>query len=188
MLWLLQNNYVDGMTAKLAWVLQQANERIHDFSLVPGEPLPRFAFDPCEPHFFYGSTGLARRLREDPRWAGSLFDGADALDQRTWTAHLGENMLNAAVEFMPFGDLLSKPPSEEFFVRPVLDAKAFDGQVVRGGDFSVLRRARRGQHREIAQDLLVAVSPVVPSILPSTASSCSTERCVLAPGTGKAAG
>ena len=175
MLWLLQNNYVDQMTGRLAWALQRTGRPLFDFSLIPGEPLPAFPCVPQDPHFCYGSTGLLKRLQREPAWAPGLFNDELALDQRHWRAHLNEALLNPRFEVMPFAQLRHAGPPPPFFVRPVEDQKAFAGQVLATADLAPLYRARKGQWRPIADDLLVAVSPVVPAI-------AAEYRCVVLNG------
>lgn len=162
--WLLQNNYVDAMTGRLAFGLRRSGRVLHDFSLVPGEPLPEFPCEPQDPHFFYGSTGMLKRLRSTP-WSSGLFGDEDSLDQRTWLAQRGEQMLNAQFELTTYAQLMAQPPAHDFFVRPVVDQKSFTGQVVRGGDFAGLHRARKGLVREHPPEMLLAVSPVAPALV-----------------------
>jgi hypothetical protein len=164
MLWLLQNNYVEAMTGRLAWALNTSGRTLHDFSLVPGEPLPEFPCQPTEPHFFYGSTGLLQRLRESPQWAASVYGDKISLDQRHWYEHRAPDMLNATFELMTLQQLRETSKGKTFFVRPVVDQKAFAGQVVQGGDLAGLYRGRKGEVREHRDDLLVAVSPLIPTI------------------------
>jgi hypothetical protein len=164
MLWLIQNNYVEAMTGKLAWALHTSGRRMHDFSLVPGEPLPDFPCHPSEPHFFYGSTGMLQRLRKDPDWAASIYGDEASLDQRTWYQHRAADMLNRTFEVMTLQQLRDIKQGQTFFVRPVVDQKAFAGQVVLDGDFAGLYRGRKGEAREHRADLLVAVSPLIPVI------------------------
>jgi hypothetical protein len=152
------------MTGKLAWALNLTGRALHDFSLVPGEPLPEFPLQPDEPHFFYGSTGLLSRLRQSPRWAASVYGDKDSLDQRTWYAHRAPDMLNPEFELMTLQELRGNAPGRTFFVRPVVDQKAFNGQVVLNGDLAGLYLGRKGEAREHRDDLLVAVSPLIPHI------------------------
>ncbi len=163
MLWLLQNNFVDAMTGRLAFGLRRGARVLHDFSLVPGEPLPAFPCEPQDPHFFYGSTGMLQRLRATP-WAAGLFGDANSLDQRVWVEHRGEQMLNARFELTTYAELVAHPPAHDFFVRPVVDQKSFTGQVVRNGDFAGLHRARKGLVREHPPHMLLAISPVAPEL------------------------
>ena len=169
MLWLLQDNFVDsmsgrmafdGITSRMAFALRNSGRALHGFSLVPGEPLPELPLSPADPHFFYGSTGMAQRLLGEPEWAHGVFLHNDSLDQRAWLANRGKDMLNPTCEVMTLAKLEANTPAAPFFVRPVLVAKAFAGQVVRGRDLSGLYRARRGIMKELEPDLLVAVSPL----------------------------
>ncbi len=167
MLWLLQNNFVERMTARLAWALRAQGEALHDFSLIPGEPLPEFPTEAyAAPAFPYGSTALLARLSQDSRWAGRLFGDPGAFDQRTW--HACPWLLNPNAAYLTLGTLRTAvregtvPMS--FFVRPVLEHKAFAGCVVQGRDLSVVERGPQGQPREQREGLLVAVSQLRPDI------------------------
>lgn len=164
MLWLIQNNYVEAMTGKLAWALNASGRTLHDFSLVPGEPFPEFPCQPAEPHFFYGSTGLLQRLRETSEWSASVYGDKASLDQRSWYEHRAPDMLNTTYELMTLQHLRESAQGKTFFVRPVVDQKAFAGQVVLDGDLAGLYRGRKGVAREHRDDLLVAVSPLIPTI------------------------
>lgn len=163
MLWVLQNNYVHGMTGRLAWALRLTGRPMHDFSLVPGEPLPSMPMAQDDAYFFYGSTGLLQRLRTSC-WAGSVFDSALTLDQRHWAQHLGHKLLNPHFEVMTLGELRQRELREEFFVRPVVDQKAFTGGVIKPGDLGAIFRGHKGWFREQPDELLLALSPVVPDI------------------------
>jgi hypothetical protein len=163
MLWLLQNNYVNGMTGRLAWALRLSNRSMHDFSLVPGEPLPEMPMAPEDAYFFYGSTGLLQRLRTT-EWAVSLFDTAAALDQRNWAKHLGEQLLNPRFEVLTLDELRARELTQDYFVRPVVDQKAFTGGLIRPGDLSSIFRGHKGWAREQPGELLLAISPVVSNI------------------------
>ncbi|KVP75591.1 hypothetical protein WJ96_07735 [Burkholderia ubonensis] len=160
MLWLLQNNYVDRMTGKLAFALRNRERLMHDFSLVPGEPLPELPLRPSEPHFFYGSTGLVQRLIGLPGWTDGVFLAHDSLDQRVWLQHRRADMLNPTCEVMTLTELESAVPAAPFFVRPVMVQKAFAGQVVRDRDLSGLYQGRHGVLKEPSPELLVALSPL----------------------------
>lgn len=164
MLWLIQNNYVAAMTGKLAWALNLSGRTLYDFSLVPGEPLPELPCAPDEPHFFYGSTGLLQRLRATPEWAGSVYGDKASLDQRYWYEHRARDMLNPTFELQTLQQLREGAHGKTFFVRPVVDQKAFAGQVVVNGDLAGLYLGRKGEIRQHKDDLLVAVSPVLPAI------------------------
>jgi len=166
MLWLLQNNYVEGMTGKLAWALRRTSRPMHDFSVVPGEGLPAFPIEPKEPHFFYGSTGMLQQLSAT-QWGSYLFGDALALDQRHWQANMGQRLLNATAEFMDLDAVKSrvqKYPKDSFFVRPVTAQKAFAGHVVHNGDLSAIFKGRNGQAKLQSGSLLLAVSPVVSNL------------------------
>jgi hypothetical protein len=169
MLWLLQNNYVDspsgrmafdGITSRMAFALRNSRRALHDFSFVAGEPLPELPVHQTDPHFFYGSTGLVQRLMSLPEWAPAVFLAPESLDQRAWLQNRRADMLNPTCEVMTLGELEANVPQSPFFVRPVVVAKAFSGQVARDGDLSGLYRARRGLLKELSPDLLVAVSPL----------------------------
>jgi hypothetical protein len=169
MLWLLQDNFVDsmsgrmafdGITSRMAFALRNSGRQLHGFSLVPGEPLPELPLHPSEPHFFYGSTGMAQRLLDLPEWAHGVFLNEKSLDQRSWLENRRDDMLNPTFEVMTLAELEETVPAAPFFVRPVVVAKAFSGQVVSGGDLSGLYRARRGIVKELDPNLLVAVSPL----------------------------
>lgn len=163
MLFLLQNNHVDAMTGRLAFALRRAGFAMRDFSLVPNEPLPALpdGVDADTPRFYYGSTGLLRRLHGvgEP----SVFDTPAALDQRVWQAHR-DDLLNPAPELLVFGELRARAFTAPYFVRPVCEQKAFAGQVVASPDLSPLFQSRKGIVRVLPDDLLVAVAPVVAGI------------------------
>jgi hypothetical protein len=163
MLFLLQNNYVEAMTGVLARALTRAGRAFHDFSLVPGEPLPE---PPCPadlPRFYYGSTGMLRRLhRRQDVW---VFDNARALDQRECATHRAPDLLNGQVELLTLGQLQAQPFCRPYFVRPVLEQKAFAGQVIASADLAPLFRGRHGIVHAHDESLLVAVSPVVDNIV-----------------------
>ena len=166
MLWLLQSNYVDSMTSKLAWALRRLGRPLQDFGM-GFEPFNAAELcDASEPHFFYGSTGMLRQVQETPAHAANLFGTGAALDQRTWLEHRAADLLNADVEFIRLDDLLTRGiPVHPFFVRPAIDQKAFAGGVVEGQDMSPVYRGRRGRVREQPDDLLLAVSPLVEGIV-----------------------
>lgn len=162
MLYLLQNNHVHAMTGVLALALRRSGRVLHDFSLIPGEPLPEPPCPPARPRFYYGSTGLLRRLhRERSAW---VFDDAHALDQRGWAAHRGPDLLNPEVELLTLGQLQARPFSQPYFVRPVLEQKAFAGQVIASPDLAPLFQGRKGVVHAHDPALLVAVSPLVADI------------------------
>jgi hypothetical protein len=169
MLWLLQDNFVDsmrgrmafdGITSRMAFALRNSGRQLHGFSLLPGEPLPELPLHPSEPHFFYGSTGMAQRLLGLPEWAHGVFLNEKSLDQRAWLENRRADMLNPTCEVMTLAELEASVPEASFFVRPVVVAKAFAGQVVHGRNLAGLYRARRGLVKELEPDLLVAVSPL----------------------------
>ena len=164
MLFLLQNNHVEAMTGRLAFGLRRAGFAIHDFSLMPDKPLPALpeGIGACTPLFYYGSTGLLRRLHAigEP----SVFDTPAALDQRIWQTHR-DDLLNQAPEVLPFGELRARAFTAPYFVRPVCEQKAFAGQVVATADLSPLYQGRKGIVRLLSDDLLVAVAPVVTGII-----------------------
>ena len=138
--WLLQNNYVDSMTGKLAWALQRMGRTILDFSVLPDQPLPALPLAAGAPFFFYGSTGLLQRMRTMPYAKDYIFGESESLDQRLWQASLGPRLLNPTAQFLSLGELkkLVSKTTPPFFVRPVLDQKAFSGLVVSDGDLSPL--------------------------------------------------
>ncbi len=166
MLWLLQNNFVEGMTGKLAWALKHTSRPMHDFSVTAGQGLPAFPIEPSDPHFFYGSTGMLQQLRAT-QWGKYLFDNALSLDQRHWQANMGQRLLNASAEFMELDAVKNRVrnyPNSAFFVRPVIAQKAFAGHVVRNGDLSAIFKDRNGQAQAQSGSLLVAVSPLVSNL------------------------
>lgn len=164
MLFLLQNNHVDAMTGRLAFALRRAGFALHDFSLLPDKPLPALpdGVDADIPRFYYGSTGLLRRLHAlaEP----SVFDGPAALDQRVWQAHR-DDLLNPAPEVLTFGDLCARDFTAPYFVRPVCEQKAFAGQVMTSSDMQPLCQGRKGVVHAHCPELLVAISPVVENIV-----------------------
>lgn len=163
--WYLQSNYVEAATAALAWALQRTGRRIYDFSLMPGQSLPNPPGSPDEPHFFYGSTEMAKRVRKDAQWARGMADTAGCFDQRLWASKRGRDMLNQEVELTTFGALRSRRGAGSYFVRPVQDLKAFPGQVVVDNDLEPLARSRGTQGlKRHPDDLLVAVSPALEGI------------------------
>lgn len=163
MLFLLQNNHVDAMTGRLAFALRRSGFALHDFSLLPDKPLPDLSsgVSTDTPRFYYGSTGLLRRLHalDEP----SVFDTPAALDQRIWQTQRAD-LLNPEAEVLTFGDLRARAFTAPYFVRPVCEQKAFAGQVVATADLSPLFQSRKGIVRDLADDLLVAVAPVVDGI------------------------
>lgn len=163
-LWILQNNYVDAMTGRLAWALRRTERPMHDFSLIPGQPLPEFPCRPDDRVFFYGSTGLLDRLQRDDRWKSKVFDGVETLDQRHWQAARSGDLLNNSVEFLTLAELKASTPRSSFFVRPAKDHKAFSGQLVHDGDLSGLYRGRKGITKKYPEDLVLAMSAPVPQI------------------------
>ena len=164
--WLLQNNYVDSMTGKLAWALQRMGRTILDFSVLPDQPLPALPLAAGAPFFFYGSTGLLQRMRTMPYAKDYIFGEAESLDQRLWQASLGPRLLNPTAQFLSLGELkkLVSKTTPPFFVRPVLDQKAFSGLVVSDGDLSPLYVGKKGLHRAHPDDMLLAMSSVVSNI------------------------
>jgi hypothetical protein len=163
MLWILQYNFVDKMTSKLAWGLRRNGKTIHDIALDEGEPLvvdPAWAQEPC---FFYGSAGFLQRLRKT-EFADSLWDVPIDQDQRNWVSTFGDVMLNNECDFVTYSDFKTKYARGSWFVRPVLHQKAFTGQVVTNGDVFALEVNRKGRYVQHPPDILVAVSPVAPRI------------------------
>jgi hypothetical protein len=164
MQWLLQDNYVETMTGRLAWALRRTGREIISFSLVPDKDFPQLDAEPSLPHFFYGSTGMLRRLRQSSAWGPYLFDTEQALDQRHWQVHRAADMLNPSFETLTLAELHAKPFTTPYFVRPVVAQKAFAGQVVRSQDLSSLYQGRKGIVHAHPDDLLLAVSPVAEAI------------------------
>jgi hypothetical protein len=158
MLFLLQNNHVEAMTGRLALALRRAGFEFADFSLLSGEPLPPLPDAEDGAHFYYGSTGLLRRLHAmaEP----SVFDTPAALDQRLWQQHR-DDLLNPAPEILTFGELRTREFTTPYFVRPVCEQKAFGGQVIETSDLAPLYQSRKGLVRVLPDDLVVAVAPVV---------------------------
>lgn len=163
MLWLLQNNYVSRLTAPVAMALRAHDRSFHDFSVVPGQPLPAFPVSSNAPHFVYGSTGLVRRLQELDGWRDALFLDERSLDQREWLLRRPNDMLNGESQVLPLQALTQDCPTTPFFVRPVELQKAFVGQVVLNGNLEPLFESRThgvAHRREQPLDMLVSVSPV----------------------------
>lgn len=133
---------------------------MYDFSLPPGRALPEMPVPACEPHFFYGSTLLAKRLEEDAQWAFGQLQQLGLLDPAVWSTFRGADMLNERFHLLSLGELRAAVPHDAFFVRPAVEQKAFAGQVVRGGDLSGLYVGSRGDRREHSDSLMVCVSPL----------------------------
>lgn len=152
------------MTGKLAWALRRENKTIIDFSIVPEQNLALDFELAVEPHFFYGSTGMLKRLRQVPAWATGLFGAEQSIDQRYWLEHLQEDLLNPGFELLTLGELREKAFARPYFIRPVVDQKAFAGQVLSDSDLTPLYRGRKGEERRHDDSLLVATSPLVTNI------------------------
>ena len=164
MLWLLQNNYVQAMTGRLARALHHTGQTLLDFSIKPDEDFPLEPSLALTPHFCYGSTGMLRRLRKSPSWCAGIFGTEDSLDQRYWQVHLSSLLLNPEQEILTFEALCARPFTQPYFVRPLTEQKAFGGQVVSSLDLTGLSQGRKGVLHKQSPSMLVAVSPVVANI------------------------
>lgn len=158
MFWLLQNNHVELLTGPVAIVLRQRGTPFLDFSL--GSDLPEFDFDLKENYFFYGSTGLHKLACDEPSWRHAVLDVQENFDQRIWADNRADQMLNGKFDVMTFREFLDSSTDAPRFVRPIVDQKAFTGQVIVGEDFAELYKAKKGRIKEQKGDMLVAVSGV----------------------------
>lgn len=117
MLWLLQNNYVQAMTGRLARALHHTGRTLLDFSIKPCEDFPLESSLALTPHFCYGSTGMLRRLRKSPSWCTGIFGTEESLDQRYWQEHLSPLLLNPMQEILTFEALSARPFTQPYFIQ-----------------------------------------------------------------------
>lgn len=164
MLWILQNNFVTPMTAPMAIYLRESGKRLLDFSVPIDDGLPARVLDAvreAKGHFIYGSTALERRVCASPELSAGQLQDLALLDPKVWLQHRKGQLVNEDVERLTLGELKARAPKSDFFVKPALEQKAFIGQVVKGGDLSVVYLGRGGARHDHLDSLLVDVSPVL---------------------------
>lgn len=91
--------------------------------------LPRFTLD--ENNIYYGSTTFINNVYEKLQPKGIFFD-PDKFLMSNYVKQWGEHMLNDRPTFTTLKNLVNDPyeDSDEFFIRPDSDNKAFEGQVL----------------------------------------------------------
>jgi len=99
-------------------------------------------------------------------WPGPFFD-----EQRfSWSTvrdHYGSRMLNARAmvstmtRFIEWSDIVGRGPDELVFIRPNLDSKQFNGEVIRYGDFQDWYNViSRGRYDITPNTVIVTAEPV----------------------------
>jgi hypothetical protein len=83
----------------------------------------------------------------------------EAFDQRTYSQHLGEHLLNHDCEFKTLGAVLNEGIFwEDTFIKPTNDLKTFSGVVVPSG-MSLADQLELMMHKELDMDETVLISP-----------------------------
>lgn len=160
--WILQGNMINP--ASLAQLRQALGEQDVGYSLVKAVPIFNVLMEPAPevqgPVFVYGSTGLGD-IAKQHGWQPGYFDAN--LDYGLMLAHYGDLALNAGARISSLADAV--PLSGEFFIRPILDNKAFAGEVMTAEDLAEFRAGVASVADEpdttVRLTDMVAVAPLV---------------------------
>lgn len=152
------------------WVIQQSIFRPEDYLLLT-RSLDRLDIDytsvtihrgtyDMEPSvdvdgkvYVCGALKLSKISAERAWFPGSFL--TEQFNFHQWHRELGSELLNYESKSGKFIDV--KPDTNEFFIRPLEDNKAFDGMIL---DYETLLTMRREQSKEHLHDVDVVVSSV----------------------------
>lgn len=115
---------------------------------------------------FYGSLGLAKKLRRKAQWIPGIYYNVPVFDCVRYYAHLGKYLLNGNYIFLPFGDLIRQKEflyhhlgaDRTIFLRPNRGDKIFTGQLIYKEKFEE-EIERFGFGQITAEELVVASEP-----------------------------
>lgn len=136
-LWLVQSRLKqEDSAANMAEIFNSFNVSWGAFPLPPfvGQ-IPHFTWD--GPRIYYGSTKLVEMVHDDPtlRDDASFFYDADKYSVSWYGPRFGKDYLNENATRTTVRAVLSRNPTEDFFVRPEVGIKLFSGKVTDAQEF-----------------------------------------------------
>lgn len=137
MFWILDKSlYSERAFESLLTVLERSETPHQVVSVVPfvGAITPNI--EPEGPVFVMGKASMKHLAKERNYSPGYLEDN---LDYRLYIQHYGEHMLNCDSVIKPIKDI--EKIWDKFFMRPTLDSKTFNGQVITWDDFVIWRES-----------------------------------------------
>lgn len=161
MFWLIQSNLFGEAEFDELVRIMEVGELPHQFvTVVPfsGELIP----EPCIPDGYVcvlGSTSMARMGKERGWIPGSFLN--DNYDAAVWMMEYGDLCANHGASICRFGDV-DPWKYDDFFLRPCLDDKSFNGNVISSEKFSEWKSKIMGANGlTVSEDTMVVHGPAM---------------------------
>lgn len=164
-LWIVQNNGIDRVTARIARILREQGRPFVDVSV---HALDTFEVDLehrlkeedvdvyAQPTFFMGSVLMLRGFLESSKYKPLARFTDENYTSPVWIEKQGSRMLNTEVDIMTLGEAAALGRS--VFVRPLDEQKLFTGAVIEPATFQSWLDAATQRNSKVGLDARVCVS------------------------------